>query len=167
MQAADKSQYQHLIRALVLDGPVVDWFELIRYHSRLQRLPLRLGQLVSDLLAEPRAAMMTGLGAPILLSDLDWLSRSDELLTPTLILHSVDDEFVPVNTSVELAARNKLVDLVPFHKARHTKEWNVDPERWHTSVTEWLPDHLSYRTEQPALPEGDSPLDVSRRQADY
>lgn len=167
LQAADKSQFQHLIRALVLDGPVVDWFELIRYHSRLQRLPLRLGQLVSDLLAEPRAAMMTGLGAPILLSDLDWLSRSDELLTPTLILHSVDDEFVPVNTSVELAARNKLVDLVPFHKARHTKEWNVDPERWHTSVTEWLPDHLSYRTEQPALPEGDSPLDVSRRQADY
>ncbi|WP_288782382.1 S9 family peptidase [uncultured Kocuria sp.] len=167
LQATDKSQYQHLIKALVLDGPVVDWFELIRYHSRMQRLPLRLGQLVSDLLAEPRAAMMTGLGAPILLSDLDWLSRSDELLTPTLILHSVDDEFVPVNTSVDLASRNSLVELVPFHKARHTKEWNVDPERWKQAVVEWLPEHLFHESAPTELPEGESPLDVAERQADY
>lgn len=167
LQSADKSQYQHLIRALVLDGPVVDWFELIRYHSRMQRLPLRAGQLVADLLAEPRAAMMTGLGAPILLSDLDWLSRSDELLTPTLIIHSVDDEFVPATTSVELASRSDLVDLVPFHKARHTKEWNVDPERWKEAVTEWLPDHLYYQKNPVEPEEGQSPVAMSARQIDY
>ncbi|WP_129360894.1 alpha/beta hydrolase family protein [Rothia uropygioeca] len=167
LQAADKSQYQHLIRALVLDGPVVDWFELIRYHSRMQRLPLRAGQLVADLLAEPRAAMMTGLDTPILLSDLDWLSRSGELLTPTLIIHSVDDEFVPANTSVELASRNRLVSVVPFHKARHTKEWNVDPARWKNAVTEWLPDYLYYEKQPTEPAEGESPVELSKRQADY
>ncbi|MDN5617425.1 MAG: alpha/beta hydrolase [Kocuria sp.] len=167
LQTADKSAFQHLIRAMVLDGPVVDWFELIRYHSKMQRLPLRAGQLVADLLSEPRAAMMTGLRSPIVLSDLDWLSRSDELMTPTLIIHSTDDEFVPSSASKKLASRNEFVTMVPFRKARHTKEWNVDPERWTAAVTEWLPDHLS--DDNPAVEpeEGRSPIAMSRRQVDY
>ena len=50
---------------------------------------------------------------------------------------------MPSSASAKLAARNEFVTMVPFAKARHTKEWNVDPERWTAAVTEWLPDHLS------------------------
>ncbi|MCP3425732.1 alpha/beta fold hydrolase [Rothia sp. AR01] len=142
LQAADKSRFADRIRALVLDGPVVDWFELIRYHTESMRLPLRMGQLVAEILAAPRTKLMTGLDSPILLTDLDWLTRSAELTTPTLIIHSVHDDYVPAEASAELAARNPLVHYVPFHQGQHTKEWNVDPARWDRTVTEWLPQHL-------------------------
>ena len=121
---------------------MVDWFELIRFHTRQYRLPLRLGQLVADLLSAQRATLMTGLDHPIRLTDLDWITRSAELRVPTLILHSVDDEYVPASASMELAERSPRVTLVPFQKARHTKEWNVDPARWEAAVLEWLPAQL-------------------------
>ena len=145
LQAADKSRYAGSIRALVLDGPVVDWFELIRHHTEMMRLPLRMGQLVADILATPRSRLMTGLDSPILLTDLDWLTRSAELTTPTLIIHSLRDDFVPAATSADLASLSPVVDYVPFQEGQHTKEWNVDPERWNRTVTQWLPQHLSRR----------------------
>jgi hypothetical protein len=56
-----------------------------------------------------------------------------------LLIHSVDDEFVPVGPSQELAAaRPDLVTMEHWDTARHTKEWNVDPERWERSVAEFV-----------------------------
>ena len=143
LQSTVKSRYRHLIRALVLDGPVVDWFELIRHHTHIYRMPLRIGQLVATLLAEPKAKLMTGLVDPIMLPDLDWLTRSDELNLPVLILHSLDDDFVPAAPSQKLAEKNPWVSFVPFTKAQHTKEWNVDPERWTGTVIRWLRPRLT------------------------
>ena len=40
---------------------------------------------------------------------------------------------------MELAGKNpQLVSLVRFQQARHTREWNVDPEKWHRAVSIWL-----------------------------
>jgi len=48
-----------------------------------------------------------------------------------LLIHSADDEFVPYGPSRELArARPDLVTFEQWHRARHCKEWNTDPERW-------------------------------------
>ena len=75
---------------------------------------------------------------------MDWITRADQLQTPTLILHSADDEFVPDTASKRLAELNDRVEMVGFERARHTKEWNVDPRRWESSVLSWaqrvLPD---------------------------
>jgi hypothetical protein len=69
-----------------------------------------------------------------------------ELRTPTLILHSVDDEYVPYGPSATLAEKNPdMVTFEPFSKALHTKEWNVDPERWERLVTAWLRQQLEPR----------------------
>jgi hypothetical protein len=73
----------------------------------------------------------------------DWEHRADELTHRTLLIHSLDDEFVPVGPSASLAAkRPDLVQFEPWREARHTKEWNVDPERWDAVVraflTEWV-----------------------------
>jgi hypothetical protein len=58
----------------------------------------------------------------------------------------VDDDFVPVGPSLELAKRNpEMVTLETFRHARHTKEWNVDPERWESVVRSWLSDVLAPR----------------------
>ena len=57
----------------------------------------------------------------------DWVRRSDELTHRMLLIHSEDDEFVPVGPSAALAAkRPDLVTYEPWRHARHTKEWNVD-----------------------------------------
>ena len=65
---------------------------------------------------------------------------------PPLILHSVDDEYVPYGPSASLAEKNpEMVTFEPFNGARHTKEWNVDPERWERLVRAWLRQQLAPR----------------------
>jgi hypothetical protein len=38
-----------------------------------------------------------------------------------------------------------MVTFEAFDTARHTKEWNVDPERWERLVTAWLRQQLAPR----------------------
>ena len=50
-----------------------------------------------------------------------------------------DDDVVPVGRSRALAgARPDLVTFAPWTTARHTKEWNVDPELWDSLVSAFL-----------------------------
>jgi pimeloyl-ACP methyl ester carboxylesterase len=82
---------------------------------------------------------LTGQHQPIDLARLDFVTRSDELECPVLVLHSDDDGFVPSNGSRELAAaRPDIVTFVGFETARHTKLWNFDRERWEGAIGSWL-----------------------------
>ncbi|MFI7482700.1 alpha/beta hydrolase family protein [Kocuria sp. M1R5S2] len=143
LQTADLSFYRDDVAALVLTGPVVDWFELIAHHSRSRGIPAAIGRLATNLISHRAGRVLTGLAAPVDLKALDWLSRADHLRTPALVLHSLDDEFVPAAGSRRLAELNPLVEFVPFTRARHTKEWNVDPHRWEEAVRRWLPRRLA------------------------
>ncbi len=139
LQTADLSRHRRRISALVLDGPVVNWVEVLAYHAELNRIPAPAGRLGQWLLSNSVAKRVTGLAAPLDLKSMDWIARSGQITTPTLILHSEDDEYVPVGPSAELAELNpEFVTFVRFHRARHTKEWNVDPRHWDESVTNWL-----------------------------
>ncbi len=154
LQTADLSRHRRRIGALVLDGPVVNWIEVLAYHAQLNRIPAPVGRLGQWLLANDAAKRITGLAAPLDLKSMDWISRADQLTIPTLILHSEDDEYVPVAPSAELAEKNPaFVTFERFHRARHTKEWNVDPARWEDTVTRWLDRVLHQRT----LPGGRHP----------
>ncbi len=146
LRTADSSMVREHVRALVLDAPVVDWVDVLAYQARLNRIPSGVGRLGQLLLGAPWGRRLTGLAAPLDFRSMDWVARAVELRTPTLILHSVDDDFVPVGPSLELAKRNpEMVTLETFRHARHTKEWNVDPERWETTVRSWLADVLAPR----------------------
>lgn len=139
LQTADLSEHRTLIKAMVLDGPVVNWIDVLTHQARLNSIPPLVGRLGQLLLSRPWARSLTGLAAPVNLKSMDWVSRSGELRIPTLIIHSKDDEFVPSGPSAELARkRPRLVKFVEFSQARHTKEWNVDPERWDRVVRSWL-----------------------------
>lgn len=154
LQTADLSRHRSRISALVLDGPVIDWIEVLAHHAALNRIPAPAGRLGQYLLASQRARRITGLAAPLDLKSMDWIARAEQLTLPTLVLHSEDDEFVPIGPSAELAAKNpSFVTLERFHRARHTKEWNVDPERWESVVERWLGGQLFGRT----LPGGKTP----------
>ena len=146
LQTADLSRYLHLIRAMVLDAPVINWVDVLAHHAQLNRIPSAVGQYGQLMMSHPLGRRLTGLAAPVDLKAMDWVSRAVELRTPTLILHSVDDEYVPYGPSAVLAEKNpEMVTFEAFATARHTKEWNVDPERWEALVSAWLGQQLAPR----------------------
>ncbi|WP_183044388.1 alpha/beta hydrolase family protein [Pseudarthrobacter phenanthrenivorans] len=152
LQTADLSRFRHLIRAMVLDAPVTDWVNVLAHHAQLNRIPSLVGRYGQLMLGHPLGRRLTGLSAPVDLKAMDWVSRAVELRTPTLILHSVDDEYVPYGPSAQLAERNpEMVTFEPFQQARHTKEWNVDRERWESRVKAWLRQQLAPRLNPGAL----------------
>lgn len=144
LQTADRARNRSRILALVLDAPVIDWVNVLAFQAKLNNIPDYVGRYGQLMLSHSLGRFITGLAAPVNLKSMDWVSRAIELRTPTLIIHSVDDDFVPFEPSAELAKRNpELVTFEPFSKARHTKEWNVDAARWEAVVSTWLRPRLA------------------------
>ncbi|MGG5751366.1 alpha/beta hydrolase family protein [Zafaria sp. Z1313] len=139
LQLADKSRHRRRLQALVLDGPVVNWMDVLAHHARVNRIPESAGRLGQWLLSNKAGRWATGLASPVNLKDLNWVAKPEQLRLQTLILHSEDDDFVPVGPSAALAELNpSMVTFERFTQAGHTREWNVDPERWHSTVVSWL-----------------------------
>ncbi len=139
LQVADVARNRKHVLALVLDAPVINWVDVLAHQAQLNRIPNYIGKYAELMLTHPLGRRITGLAAPVDFKSMDWVSRAVELRTPSLILHSIDDDFVPYEPTAELARRNpEMVTFEPFSKARHTKEWNVDPERWEDAVHTWL-----------------------------
>ncbi len=67
------------------------------------------------------------------------MRRATELEVPILLLHSVDDGYIPATASIALArVRPDIVTYEEFEVARHTKLWNYDEPRWTGAVAKWL-----------------------------
>lgn len=140
LQLVDRSELAATaVAAMVLDGPVINWIDVLAHQAKANRLPEASGKLGQWLMSNKAGRWATGLAAPVDLKAMNWVARAEQLRVPTLILHSEDDDFVPLGPSVELAAKApQLVSFVRFRQARHTREWNVDPEKWHRAVSIWL-----------------------------
>ncbi len=139
LQLVSRSWTADRVRALVLDAPVIDWRSVLSHHARLNRVPGPVGRLGQAMLSHPWGWRLAGVEAPVDLDGMDWVTRAAELQVPVLVLHSEDDEFVPCEPSRLLAAtRPDLVTYVPSRGARHTKEWNVDPDGWDAAVARFL-----------------------------
>ncbi|MDQ0028838.1 alpha/beta hydrolase family protein [Arthrobacter bambusae] len=146
LQTADLSHNRHVIRAMVLDAPVINWVNVLAHHAQINRIPSAVGRYGQLMLGHPLGRRLTGLAAPVDLKAMDWEARAVELRTPTLVIHSVDDEYVPYEPSASLAEKNpEMVTFEPFEGARHTKEWNVDPQKWERLVRSWLAPRLAPR----------------------
>ncbi|GAA1816412.1 alpha/beta hydrolase family protein [Agromyces neolithicus] len=129
---------KHLV-GIVLDSPAIDWVDILRFQGSALGLPRAIGDSVSQLLGGPFSGGLTGVAAPISLEELDPVVRADEFEVPILLMHSVDDGFVPIDGSRRFAAsRPDLIEFEVFEGARHTKLWNHDPERWTALVAGWL-----------------------------
>jgi pimeloyl-ACP methyl ester carboxylesterase len=144
LQTLDRSWLSDRVRAVVLDAPVIDWADVLRHHGALNKIPGPIESLSRSLIGHRWARRLVGVHEPIDVALTNWEHRADELNHRTLIIHSLDDEFVPVGPSVSLAAkRPDVVRFEPWHEARHTKEWNVDPERWDAVVRAFLTDQTT------------------------
>lgn len=139
LQMLDRSWLSDRIDRVVLDAPVIDWVDVLRHHASLNRLPAPVGSLARRMVRTRRLRRLVGVHEPVDLAVADWVRRADELSHPMLLIHSRDDEFVPVGPSAALAAaRPDLVRFEPWRVARHTQEWNVDPARWEGLLADFL-----------------------------
>ena len=138
LQLLDRSPLSRLVSRVVLDGPVIDWGDVLAHHARGHRLPRHVGSLARVMMNQRWGHRLVGVHEGVDLAKTDWVSRADELHHRLLLVHSADDEFVPVGPSRELArVRPDLVTFEEWKVARHCKEWNTDPERWESLVADF------------------------------
>ena len=139
LQAASRGRNRRFVTSLVLDGPVVDWVNVLDGQAKKNLLPTPVAKLTLEMITQPWARPITGLETPLYLDRMDWVTRAAELDVPVLLIHSDDDEFVPSGPSHALAGvRRDLVTMPSYSKAHHTKEWNIDPVRWEDDVANFL-----------------------------
>jgi pimeloyl-ACP methyl ester carboxylesterase len=139
LQTLDRSWLTGHVSHVVLDAPVIDWNDVLAHHARLHGVPAPVGTLSRTLMGKRWARRLVGVHDPVDVAKTNWVARADELRHRVLLIHSVDDEFVPVGPSARLAeARPDLVCFEPWEGAGHTKEWNTDPERWEIAVREFV-----------------------------
>ncbi len=139
LQTLNLSILSHLVEAVVLDSPVIDWGHVLAHHARLNHVPRSLGLLGTLVMGRRASRRLVGVHDPVDVARTNWVARADEIRHRILIQHSVDDEFVPAGPSIELAAaRPDLVTLERWDTARHCMEWNVDSDRWDRVLTGFL-----------------------------
>ncbi|WP_353950227.1 alpha/beta fold hydrolase [Knoellia sp. S7-12] len=138
LQFLDRSPLADIVSKVILDGPVIDWGDVLDHHARMHRLPKVVGSLSRSMMGRRWGKRFVGVHESVDVAQTDWVRRSDELRHPMLLIHSADDEFVPVGPSRQLAQhRPDLVTYEEWRVARHCKEWNTDPDRWTRLVTDF------------------------------
>jgi pimeloyl-ACP methyl ester carboxylesterase len=139
LQTATRARNASLITGLILESPVINWFETLGYQAEALHVPKPVGFVATELISRSWSGRLTGQAEPIALDRLDFVTRAAELTIPVLLLHSVDDGFVPAGSSRALAAaRPDIVSYDEFSIARHVKLWNYDPDRWNSEIGGWL-----------------------------
>jgi len=128
----ESEEREHVVAA-VLDAPALDFGEMAASGLRdagvpgfLVRLPIWVAEQRFD----------------TDFSTVRYGDRVDELTTPILLLHGVEDDMVPVSISDRFAERRgDIVRYERFPGAHHTRSWNLDPQRYEQVVTEFLSQH--------------------------
>lgn len=134
-----RSRYAPLVKGIMLESPAVDWRATIDFQTSVRRLPDPAKRLANWLLHSRIGRWTLRLREGIDLSELDLVTRAQELEVPILLLHSTGDTTVPVAPSRRLAAANpEHVEYEEFVGARHVRLWNREPRRWEHVVGAWL-----------------------------
>lgn len=137
LMSATQGAHRFHIDGLVLDSPGVDWPDLLRAHARMKHVPEWIADWGMRMLQSRfvKSGEPDGIDFGVLTAE----QFAESLSVPTLILASPDDTYVPWYGSRLLAElRPDLVKLVAMPGAGHVRLWNMDPERWESSVLEFV-----------------------------
>lgn len=133
----ENSDLANSVAGVVLDAPNIDFGATVTHVAARRKLPL-IGLPVPSSLAWV-AKTIGSMRFGVEWGEIDYISRADNLKTPILILHGVEDPSVPIETSRELAAlRPDLVTLVEFEGAKHIQSWNLDQDRYRQEVVTFV-----------------------------
>ncbi|WP_447005577.1 alpha/beta hydrolase family protein [Saccharothrix isguenensis] len=121
------------VAAVVLDAPVVSWTRTLELQSGNRGVPEQLVP-IAELVSDWRVGLEFG--------RFDLQVHPPAHRPPTLLFHGGADGSVPVQASRDLAAAAGRLDwplrYVEVPAAEHTAAWNVDPEAYERTVTEFL-----------------------------
>jgi uncharacterized protein len=124
-----------VVRGAILEAPNADIRDTIRLRAG-EALPIG-GPIGASLLAAGRAVVSLRTGLDF--GAVDYVARADELSTPILLHHGVDDTKLPIATSEALAAaRPDLVEFHPVPDAAHVRAWNEDPAAYEATLVAFL-----------------------------
>ncbi|MGB3762423.1 MAG: alpha/beta hydrolase, partial [Ornithinimicrobium sp.] len=112
LQTLDCSAMAGWVDKVVLDGPVIDWGDVISHQADINKMPPLIDGMAKSLLGRKVTRRLVGIAEPIDIAVTNWVSRAAELTHPILLIHSVADDVVPYGPSTALAtARPDLVQL--------------------------------------------------------
>ncbi|MGO1265459.1 MAG: alpha/beta hydrolase [Microbacterium gubbeenense] len=138
LNVARTSRYASRVSGLVLDSPVLSWWETIAANCTRAGLPRVAGRFAIPWLTSSTLAQLLGLPHPVPIDDMSYRAWASDFSVPVLILHGERDVSVPIGPSEALSTlRPYLVTLVRFD-AGHTLSWNSDTDRWTREVGTWL-----------------------------
>ena len=104
LQTLDRSWLTGHVSHVVLDAPVIDWNDVLAHHAHQHGVPAPVGTLSRTLMGKRWARRLVGVHDPVDVAKTNWVARADELRHRILLIHSVDDEFVP-DRAVRAAGR--------------------------------------------------------------
>ncbi|MCC8245440.1 alpha/beta hydrolase family protein [Saccharothrix luteola] len=132
-QFLGRSAEADAVAAVVLDAPVVSWTKTLELQSRNRGVPVQLA---------PIAELVSDWRVDLEFTRFDLLDHPPARRPPTLLFHGGADGTVPVQASRDLAAAADRLDwpmrYVEVPAAEHTAAWNVDPEAYDRTLTEFL-----------------------------
>ncbi len=128
------SSLAHVVQALMLDAPILDWSATLAFQAQNMRVR---GFLAST--AESVTSIRSGI-------NFDDLVQPDKQQpnVPILLFHGVNDTSTPVSTSDAFAkAHPDIVTYVRVPHVEHTEAWNANPQMYDNELTTFLKQKLS------------------------
>jgi len=128
------SSLAHVVQALVLDAPILDWPATLAYQAQRMSVP---GFLANT------AEFVTSIRSGINFDNLDQTNQPQPNV-PILLFHGTDDTSTPVSISDAFArAHPDLVTYVRVPNVEHTEAWNANPQVYTNELTTFLKQKLS------------------------
>jgi pimeloyl-ACP methyl ester carboxylesterase len=128
------SSLAHVVQALVLDAPLLDWPATLVYQAQRMSVP---GFLVNT------AELVTSIRSGVNFDELDQSNQSQPNV-PILLFHGTNDTSTPVSISDAFArAHPGLVTYVREPDVGHTETWNANPQVYNNELTTFLKQKLS------------------------
>ena len=118
-----------VVRALVLDCPVIDWLSTLYHNARGRGLPPPLAWAAVRLVERRLGVRLT---------DLDQRRHADAPEVPTLLFLDTADGTVEPEPAREYAAARPLARVVETAGAGHTRSWNLDPAAYEAALSVFL-----------------------------
>jgi pimeloyl-ACP methyl ester carboxylesterase len=131
-----RSELKERVVGLVLDSPAIDLEAAVDEGASHRSLPV-IGLPLPDILVSSAKAL-AALRFDIDWERLDYVEEVARLDVPTLVIHGMADETVPVSVSERLKAYKPAVQLERFQGADHVESWNADRRRYASVLTDFL-----------------------------
>lgn len=131
-----QSPLRNFTKAVILDAPVFSLEDTIDFRASQTEIPVVGVTLPNELTYF--AKWIAGWRFDIDWDATDYLTQTSNLHAPMLVFHGTRDISVPYATSEAMAANRPDITTLITTEAGHTRSWNLDPDLYEETITEWL-----------------------------